>query len=175
MLLEVPSVAAFANRIGHLARGEPLDVNELGRGSTTYRVLGEVTLICAAIPGSGIYATPNTPEPNEFSRIALRRFSYLDREGSGLVATGEWLEALIQHEGIHPEIARSQLDAASEAGLLRRSTEGSTTQLRFGDRVIHVLRTESRLPVVKRESLYRGDYLIPGKASVSLRIEDSKA
>ena len=174
-LLEVPSFAAFADRLRDLAPGEPLAAEALGRGATTYRTLGEVTLICAAISGKGIYPTPNAPEPDEFSCIALNCFSALDREGGGLVATGEWLEALIQHEGIHPEVARRQLDAASEAGLLRRSTEGSTTQLRFGDRVLHVLRTESGLPTVERVFLYRGDYLIPGKASVSLRIEDPRS
>ena len=104
--------------------------------------------------------------------IASRRFSSLDREGHGLVATGEWLESLIRDEGIHPEVARRLLDEASEAGLLRRSTEGSTPQLRFEDRIVHALRTDSGQPVVERIYLYRGDHLIPGKASVSLRIED---
>ena len=171
-LLEVPSFSAFADRISGHARGEPLATKDLGRGSTTYRVLGEVTLICAAVSRSRIYATPNVPSPEEFSPIARQRFTSLDREGSGLVATGEWLEALIQEDGIHPEVARRQLDAASEAGLIRRSTEGSTTQLRFRDRVMHVLRTQSGEPVIEQVFLYRGDYLIPGKASVSLRIED---
>ena len=131
-------------------------------------------MLCAAVSGE-IHATPNVPEAVAFSRIALRRFSSLDREGHGLVATGEWLESLIRDEGIHPEIARRLLDEASETGLLRRSTEGSTTQLRFEDRIVHALRTQAGQPVVERIYLYRGDYLIPGKASVSLRIEDPKA
>ena len=174
-LLEVPSFAAFAGRLRDLAPGKPLATKELGRGSTTYRVLGEVTLICAAVSNSKIYSTPNVPSAEEFSLVARRRFSSLDRDGSDLVATGEWLEALIQEDGIHPEVARGQLDAASEAGLLRRSTEGSTTQLRFRDRLLHVLRTQSVEPVIERVFLYQGDYLIPGKASVSLRIEDPKS
>ena len=171
-LLEVPSYAGFADRLKDLTPGEPLATKDLGRGSTTYRVLGEVTLICAAVSSSRIYPTHNVPSPEEFSLIARERFSSLDREGSDLVATGEWLEALVQEDGIHPEVARRQLDVASEAGLLRRSTEGSTTQLRFRDRVVHVLRTQSGEPVIERVFLYQGDYLIPGKASVSLRIED---
>lgn len=171
-LLEVPSYGAFADRLRDLAPGESLATKDLGRGSTTYRVLGEVTLICAAVSSNGIYSTHNVPGSEEFSLIARERFSSLHREGSDLVATGEWLEALIQEDGIHPEVARRELDAASEAGLLRRSTEGSTTQLRFRDRVVHVLRTQSGQPVIEQVFLYRGDYLIPGKASVSLRIED---
>lgn len=169
--LKVPSFAAFSDLLQQLAPGEPLADKELGRGLSTYRVLGEVTLLCATVARSKIYATPNVPDTREFAHIASHRFSSLERDVNGLVATGEWLEALIQHDGIHPETARRLLDAASEAGLLRRSTEGSTTQLRFRHHVVHVLRSESGLPLVDQVSLYRGDYLIPGKASVSLRIE----
>ncbi|MCY4468939.1 MAG: hypothetical protein OXC08_09470 [Thiotrichales bacterium] len=171
MLLGVPSYGAFAGRLGELATGTPLDTADLGHRLATYRILGEVTLLCAPVSGSGIFATPNVPEAAAFSQIALTRFASLDREGHGLVATGEWLESMIRDEGIHPEVARRLLDEASETGLLRRSTEGSTTQLRFGDRIVHVLRVDSGLPIVVPIFLYRGDYLIPGKASVSLRIE----
>ena len=172
ILLGVPSFGAFAVRLENLPIGEPLDVTDLGRGATTYRILGEITLLCASVSDSGIFATPNIPDATVFSEVALRRFASLDRESHGLVATGEWLESMIRDEGIHPEIARGLLDEASEAGLLRRSTEGSTTQLRFNDRIVHVLRIDSGLPVVEPVFLYRGDYLIPGKASVSLRIEE---
>lgn len=172
VLLEVPSFAAFAEHLESLPTGRAMDTTVLGRGLRTYRILGEVTLLCAAISSSKIHATPNTPDPAAFSMIAARHFSSLDREGHGLVATGEWLESLIRDEGIHPEVARRLLDEASETGLLQRSTEGSTPQLRFEDRIVHVLRTDSGQPVVERIYLYRGDYLIPGKASVSLRIED---
>ena len=174
VLLEVPSFTAFAKLLEPLAIGRALDAVSLGRGLRTYRSLGEVTLLCAAASGE-IYTTPNIPDTAAFSRIALHRFSSLDREGHGLVATGEWLESLIRDEGIHPEIARRLLDEASETGQLRRSTEGSTTQLRFEDHFVHVLRTDSGQPVVRKIRLYRGDYLIPGKASVSLRIEDPTA
>ena len=171
LLLGIPSFATFADRLAHLPVGNPLDTSDMGRRLPPYRILGEVTLLCASISGSGIFATPSVPGAADFANIALHRFAALDRESSGLVATGEWLESLIQYEGIHPEVARTLLDEASEMGLLRRSTEGSTTQLRFDDRFVHVLRAESGLPVVERVYLYRGDYLIPGKASVSLRIE----
>ena len=171
LFLQIPSFAGFADRLGALSVGEPLDANELGRGATGYRVLGEVTLLCAGILQQGIYSTPNVPELGEFAHIAASRFQKLDRDYDGLVATGEWLEALIREDGIHPEVAKSLLDTASEEGLLRRSTEGSTPQLRFNDRFVHVLRTDAGLPRVERALLYRGDYLIPGKASVSLRIE----
>ena len=171
IFLEVPSFGAFADRLGELATGTSLNATDLGRRLATYRILGEVTLLCAPVSGGGIFATPNVPEAAAFSEIALNHFAWLDRENHGLVATGEWLESMIRDEGIHPEVARRLLDEASETGLLRRSTEGSTTQLRFRDRIVHVLRIDSGLPVVVPIFLYRGDYLIPGKASVSLRIE----
>ena len=171
ILLGAPSFGAFAERLGKLATGTPLNTTDLGHRLATYRILGEVTLLCAPASGRGIFATPNVPEAEAFSEIALAHFASLDREGHGLVATGEWLESMIRDEGIHPEVARRLLDEASETGLIRRSTEGSTTQLRFGDRIVHVLRIDSGLPAVVPIYLYRGDYLIPGKASVSLRIE----
>ncbi len=173
LLLAVPSFAAFAKILESLSTGTAMDTASLGRRLRTYRSLGEITLLCAAVAGE-IYATPNVPDAVAFSKIALRCFSSLDREGQGLVATGEWLESLIRDEGIHPEVARRLLEEASETGLLGRSTEGSTTQLRFEKRTVDVLRTESGRPVVKRVYLYRGDYLIPGKASVSLRIKGQR-
>ena len=172
-LLEVPSFAAFADRVTKLGSEEYLDAKSLGRGSTTYRVLGEVTLICATVANSRIYRTQNVPSLKEFSVIARTRYSSLNRDVSDLVATGEWLEALIQHDGIHPEVAKQGLDAASVAGLLKRSTEGSTSQLRYRNRVLHVLRIQSGLPRIDQVLLYKGDYLIPGQASVSLRILES--
>ena len=173
ILLTVPSFAAFSNSVGELAVGSALDVSTMGRGAATYRVLGEMTLICASIADVGIFPTPTVPDVAAFAGIAVRRFSELDR-GDGLIATGAWLESLIRADGIHPEIARRRLQQASEMGLLRRSIEGSTTEVRFDDRMVHVLRVRSGRPVVEPVRLYRGDYLIPGKASVSLRLGEPR-
>lgn len=173
ILLTAPSFAAFSSRVEALSVGSALDVATMGRGGFTYRVLGEVTLICASVADAGVFPTPTAPDVTTFSEIALRRFLALD-EGDGLVATGAWLESLTRADGIHPEIARRRLQHASEMGLLRRSTEGSTTQVRFDDRMVHVLRVKSGRPVVEPVHLYRGDYLIPGKASVSLRLEEPR-
>ena len=54
-------------------------------------------------------------------------------------------------------------------------TEGSTTQIRNDDHVLHVLKVSSGMPRVEKVHLYRGDFLIPGKASVSLRIRDAQS
>jgi len=173
-LLEAPSLAAFAAYTRGLGVGQALDPSDLGpsygsRGAATYRALGEVTLIGAAADAK-FYPTPAAPDARTFAEVALARFSALDA-GAGLVAVGAWLESLIREDGIHPEVARLRLGEANARGFLRRSTEGSTPQTRHDTRVVHVLRTERGEPVVAPVRLYRGDYLIPGKASVSLRIE----
>ena len=170
-LREAPSFAAFADRVEQSPVGGIVDLSDLGRGAATYRILGEITLLCASVRGEGVYPTPAAPDAAAFGQVALERFSALDR-GDGLIPTGAWLESLIRQSGIHPERARRLLDEASAQGILRRSTEGSTTQVRFDDHVVHVLRTEFGAPVVMPVRLYRGDYLIPGKGSVSLRIEE---
>ncbi len=165
-LRKAPSFAEFAARVEQAEIGRVLDLSDMGRGRTTCQVLGEMTLLCA-----GLYPTPAMPDAAAFAPIAFNRFSELDG-GDGLVSTGAWLESLIQKDGIHPEIARRRLDEASAKGLLRRATEGSTTQVRFRDRVVHVLRLDAGDPIVVPVHLYQGDYLIPGKGSVSLHIED---
>ena len=172
-LLKASSFAAFDAHIAQSEIGHPIDMSDLSRSATTYRMLGELTLICASVDRK-VYTTPTHPAPDSFAQIALRRFRDLDN-GDGLVAAGRWLESLIQHDGIHPEVARRALEQANEEGLLRRSTEGSTMQTGFDNHVVYVLRTDTDdggMPVAKPVHLYRGDYLIPGKASVSLRIEE---
>jgi len=169
-LMLAPSFAAFHTLVAQSGPGRIIDVSNLSRSAATYRTLGEMALICATV-GRDLFATPAKPEPGVFAQIALQRFRDLDR-GDGLVAAGRWLETLIQHDGIHPEVSRDALEQASDSGLLRLVTEGSTTQTAFDDHVVHVLRTDSNgIPVSVPVRLYRGDYLIPGKASVSLRIE----
>lgn len=170
-LRQAPSFAVFADRIERSPVGGVADLSYLGRATTTYRTLGEITLLCAPVHGEGVYPTPAAPDAEAFARVAQERFSELDR-GDGLVSAGAWLESLIRSDGIHPEHARRLLGEASDRGFLRRFTEGSTLQVRFDDHVVHVLRSDSGEPVVTPVYLYRGDYLIPGKASASLRIEE---
>ena len=169
-LEHAPSFRGFAERVEQLPKGESLDMSDLGRSARTYQTLGEITLLCAPVDGF-LYATSNHPEPAAFAELALARFRDLAGEDA-IVATGLWLESLIRQDGIHPEVARLSLEQANRAGFLRRSTQGSTAQTRYDDHVVQVLRVEEGTPVAKRIHIYRGDYLIPSKASVSLRIEE---
>ncbi|MBU3887730.1 hypothetical protein FM996_00620 [Methylosinus sporium] len=167
---QAPSFALFLKDLGSLSVGQTWKSERFGRAATTYKTLGEVCCLCASIANEGIFPTPTNPSPREFADIALRRFHQLDH-GDGLVSTGGWLETLIREDGIHPEIARTLLEIASNEGLLKRSTEGSTTEVRFDEHKLNVLRISSGVPTVETVHLYRGDYLIPGKSSTSLLIE----
>ena len=170
LLLETPSFRNFVDILSSKEIGQPLERTFAGRSSSCYRTLGEITQFCTEIPGKGIFPTLCLPNAEDFSGIAVKRFRELD-DGDGLVATGAWLEALVQKDGIHPEVARLLLEEASQKRMLRRSTEGSTMQMRYRTHVVHVLRVESGFPKVVPVHLYRGDYLIPGKSSASLRVE----
>ncbi len=171
-LLVSPSFRKFSEIIGETTIGNPIDISPLKRAANTYSVLGEITFMAAPVPPAGLFPTPNVPDAAEFATIAKRRYNELNH-GAELVSTGAWLELLIRGDGIHPEIARNRLDDASRRGFLQRSTEGSTTQARYSDHILHVVRVQAGIPYLKPIHLYRGDYLIEGKSSVSLRIAGS--
>jgi hypothetical protein len=168
-LRSAASFAEFAAYVATVPVGSTIPPGNFERAFKTYKTLGEITLICAPIHEEGLYPTPVTPTAEEFAPLALAHFKALDT-GDELVSTGAWLERLIRDEGIHPEIARARLSDASGTGLLRRSTEGSTTDVRNDRHILQVLRARGGHPVIDTVHLYRGDYLIPGKASTSLRI-----
>lgn len=169
-----PSFLKLVQRVKALDNGKALDLSDLGIDSRrTYLVLGELTLLCAAVGKKAVYPTLNRPDPAEFSKLALARFEEL-AGGDAIVATGRWLEALIQQDGVHPEVARRSLERASRAGLIRRSMEGSTTQTQYDHHKVHVLRIERGIPVAKPIHLYRGDYLMAGNQSVSIRLGSRK-
>jgi hypothetical protein len=169
ILLRVPSVSRFLDGLANTAVGKTWDPTTINRGVQGYTTLGEILLAGAPIPKEGFYPTPSTPSVQEFANVAIEAFKLLDR-GDGLISTGAWLETLIRDRGLHPERSRSLLSEASAAGLLQRSTEGSTTDVRHDDHQISVLRLKEGRPVIERVHLYRGDYLISGKSSSSLRI-----
>jgi len=165
----VPSVARFLESLDETGVGRPWDRSLINRGVQAYMTLGEVLLAGADIPGAGYFSTPAHPSLSEFASYAMAAFKLLDK-GDGLISTGSWLEAMITQHGIHPEVSRELLKESSSIGLLRRSTEGSTTDIRHDDHKISILRLKEGHPVVEYVYLYRGDYLIPGKSSSSLNI-----
>ncbi|MGO6682012.1 hypothetical protein [Rhizobium leguminosarum] len=173
-LLSVPSFKMVVDNLVALPIGTPLPTAVMKRGLTTYTVLAECTLVGVMLYEKGIFPTLIEPSLTDFAKIAQARFKEIDK-GDGLVATGAWLEALVEKDGIHPETAKRLLSDASAKGLLRRTTEGSTLETSFDKHILHVLRQKNGKPEVREIHLYRGDYLIPDKSSVSLHIEVSKA
>jgi hypothetical protein len=165
----VPSVARFFDGLAHTDIGQPWDSSLINRGVGGYMALGEILLAGASVTKSAYYSTPARPTAREFPPLALEAFRALDT-GGGLISTGAWLERMIVQFGVHPELSRDLLMEASAAGLLHRSTEGSTTDTRHDEHRISVLRVKNGHPSVESVYLYRGDYLIPGKSSSSIRI-----
>lgn len=165
----VPSVARFLGGLVHTGIGRPWDASVINRGVSGYMALGEVLLAGASVTKSAYYPTPSRPTTREFTPLALEAFRALDT-GGGLISTGAWLERMIVQFGVHPELSRELLMEAAAAGLLERSTEGSTTDTRHDEHRISVLRVKDGHPTVESVYLYRGDYLIPGKSSSSIRI-----
>ena len=72
-LRQSASFAKFAVRTEQTAVGQILDFSYMGRGAKTYRLLGEMTFLCAQA-----YPTPASPDVETFASIALDRFSELD-------------------------------------------------------------------------------------------------
>ncbi|MGX5827869.1 hypothetical protein [Mesorhizobium sp. 43Arga] len=172
-LSNVTSFASFRESLGATAVGRPADLTLPSRAESTYKVLGELTGLGASIPGEGYYPTPSLPNLPTFVEKALRRYQELDK-GDGYVSVGAWLESLVRSEGVHPAFAREALEEASAAGLIIRATEGSTTDTRHDQHVIRVLKSQGGKPTVETVHLYRGDFLIPGKSSSSIRLGEPK-
>jgi hypothetical protein len=137
----------------------------------TYRCLLELGALALEIPGEGVYPTETRPQPFEFAGIALRVYEGLTRRDDPYVATGAWLEQLAREYGIHPLIARNRLEEARAAGHLERYVEGSTPDTRFTGHTFCMLDLVNGELTVREVALYEGNYLLPGKGSVSLRLK----
>ena len=150
--------------------GSEVSLELFGRAQTSYSALAEITGLGARVYGSGFFATPRTPNNAQFCNIAIETYNHL-REASDWIPTGQWLECLVSKEGIHPETTRRKLQTCSELGLLKRITEGSTPQTAYDRHTLRVLDVARGTPLVRTVYLYRGDFLIPGKASSSIKLE----
>ena len=168
----VPSVTAY---LDELTVGKPITAEEItsvGKAAvSTYLALSEICCAAVNIPDEGIYATPNSPRPSEFASLALSTYRAL-RGGDVYVLIGKWLEELARKHGIHPIKARERLNEAREQGLLERYTEGSTPETQYERHKMVLLESNKGEPVIRRLNLYHGTFLIPEKASVSIRLEE---
>ena len=128
-------------------------------------------LCCAGVRflEQGIYGTPENPNPADFVELAISSYEAV-RSGEEYALTGAWLEHLARHHGIHPIRARQRLSEAHQGKYLRRFFEGSTPDTRYESRTLHVLQVEEGVVRIRRTNLYHGDFLMPGRASVSIRL-----
>ena len=142
------------------------------RGDTRFRRMVEL----AEVTGTGMRIGREALVPTEpqsvarFAHAALEAFDAVCA-GERYAATGRWLEALAQTHQVHAIEARTQLEAAREAGHVRRWVEGSTPDTRHpSHRIAEVVKRNGRV-MLRRWCIYEGDLLIPGRAATSVRVE----
>ena len=169
LLAGVPSFGRFLNSVAvgiPLTRGDSkIHVNAF----RSYCTLAELCCAGVRFADVGIYATPENPTPGDFSRLALDAYHTVQK-GKDYVLTGAWLDEMTIRFGIHPVRTRQRLAEAHQGGYIRRYVEGSTPETRYGNRNIHVLGFDGGVPTVRNVNLYHGDFLIPGRAAVSIRL-----
>jgi hypothetical protein len=175
LLSHAPSYAALLRLLDeHASMGEAVSLPIPARVLPSYLALGEITGKGISIPNEGYFPTLAKPDLPQFVKLALERYKELTPD-NGWVSTGEWLEALARKDGIHPIRARDALQEAAAGGLIRRFTEGSTTDTRHDDHTVRVLDVDAGRPKVAIAYLYRGDFLMPDKSSSSLRLQAAEA
>ena len=169
LLAKVPSFRGF---LGELRMGEAIDQRTSGLRKDSFRSYCNLAEICCAgvrLVDGGIFGTPNNPSAAEFVKPALKAYEII-RAGEEFALTGSWLEMLITKFGIHPIHARQRLAEGQQGGYIRRFFEGSTPDTRFENRNLHVLISDHGPASVRTINLYHGEFLMPGRASVSLKL-----
>lgn len=140
------------------------------RPSYTYVQIAEICGRALPIPLDAIYGTFKNPSASGFVDCAMQAYES-NVKGDEYILTGQWLETLAIKHGVHPVIARERLAEAHAAGLIERYTQGSTPDTRFEKHVITVLQLDSGRATTAKVNLYHGDFILPGKSSVRIRLE----
>ena len=165
-------VSSYHSFVSKLQQGTALPQEDSGlyeNAFRTYSMLSELSCTGIRIYKEGIYGTPNNPMPRQFVSLALDAFDAV-RNGERFALTGTWLEHLAKNEGIHPIYVRQRLAEAHQAGYIHRYFEGSTPETRFEHRSIVCLDIDQGNPSIKTANLYYGDFLMAGRASVSINL-----
>ena len=165
-------VPSFKQFLGKLTLGDPLPREASGVRTVafpTHCTLAELCCVGVRLAEDGIYGTPWNPTPTDFVPSALQAYEEV-RAGEDFALTGAWLEYLVKRFGVHPVYARQRLSEAHQGGYLRRYFEGSTPETRYENRNVHVLEIDGETPVIRKSNLYYGDFLMPGRASVSIKL-----
>jgi len=170
LMLTVPSFRRFMDAVASGNASEVHNESVGQRSLSTYIALAELVTLAMAIPDERIYATSSNPKPAEFAEFALKAYSTLSHGAEDYVLTGTWLEVLVRDFGVHPVVSKNRLEEAQVAGHLQRYTEGSTPETGYGRHRLYLLEMKNGRPIIRRIALFEGDFLIPGKSSVSIRL-----
>lgn len=165
-------VPSFKRFLTNVEAGSPLTQGDSKISATAFRSYCALAEMCCAgvrFVDEGIYHTPENPVPEDFSGPALEAYDAV-RRGEDYALTGAWLDEMTKRFGIHPVRARQRLAEAHQGGYIRRYVEGSTPETRYANRNIHVLGFDGEIPKVRNFNLYHGDFLMPGRAAVSIRL-----
>jgi hypothetical protein len=169
-LMAVPSFKAFREELENKKIITAESVSSVsGSAFSTYYSLAEVVCIGLHIPEEGSYITLGKPTLDEFSGIAEDCYKKISK-GEEYVLTGQWLEAMAKDYGLHPVMSKNRLNEAYQARYLQRYTEGSTPETRFEKHTMSYLNVKNGIPVIENVNLYHGDFILPDRASVRIRI-----
>jgi len=163
----VPSFAGFVDFLLGARPDNPI----ARRALAPYTGLAEVLCIGFAVPDKRTFGTPNRPSPEEFTEWAFRVYEKIAGASDDYVLTGLWLEGLVREAGIHPIISRKLLEESRAKELLQRFTEGSTPETGYQNHTLYVLDTAQGGLNVRKLGIFEGDFLLPGKSSVSIRLK----
>lgn len=164
---QVPSFAEFYRFLSSERPDNPI----AERAQKTYVALSEILGIGMEIPEDRIYGTLSEPSAKDFAEKALSAYQSLGGGPDKYVLTGQWLEELVRNHGIHPVTSRALLESARKQGLIERFTEGSTPETSYRNHTLDTLDRASGSLAVRRFGLFEGDFLLPGKSSVSIRLK----
>ncbi len=142
---------------------------------STYIRLGEAACAWLDIQDKGIAATDNIPDLTDFATLAVDVYKLIrSQEDTEWILTGRWLEELALQHAIHPILARTLVEGVQSQKLLNVYVEGSTPDTRFEQHDLSILKTSDEIPHLEKVFLYHGDFIIPGTASVRLKVEGAK-
>ena len=167
----VPSLDEFLTRLHEERRIEAkVRAPERERPSPCYLQIAELCGYALQVPDEAIYGTFHSPSARDFVDLAVKAYESI-RKGEDYVLTGLWLETLARENGVHPITTRARLAEAQAGNMVERYTQGSTPDTRFENHTMTVLEVDDGRPKPAKLCLYHGDFIIPGKASVSIRLK----
>ncbi|MEZ5585367.1 MAG: hypothetical protein R3F37_23820, partial [Candidatus Competibacteraceae bacterium] len=163
----------FVASRGQVTRDDP-NLPTVDSARSNYFALGEAVRAWVHVVDQGIVYTPFFPTCERFVDAAMSVYSEISRsDGIEWILTGKWLEKLAIEFGIHPVTARDQVERCRQTGVLRVFAEGSTPDNRFDTHSFWILSTRQEKPQLERAYFYRGNFLLPGTATVRIKLQPS--